>query len=83
MDANKDVLAQSNLLTAEAQAAKIDDLIIVIKAADESAAQVALSQVDALIARRSAGNSDSGIQYRPKTIESALQMLPDAGWVLV
>ncbi len=82
-DANKDVLAQSNLLTAEAQAAKIDDLIIVIKAADESAAQVALSQVDALIARRSAGNSDSGIQYRPKTIESALQMLPDAGWVLV
>ncbi|OQY21580.1 MAG: hypothetical protein B6I34_07095, partial [Anaerolineaceae bacterium 4572_32.1] len=34
--ANKDVLAQSNLLTPEAQAAAADDLLIVIQAQDDA-----------------------------------------------
>jgi FdrA protein len=54
--ANKDVLAQSGLLSAEAQAAGADDLVIVVRAADSAAADAALAQVDALLTRRSAGS---------------------------
>ena len=45
-DANKDILAQSDLLTPEAQAAVADDLLVVVRAEDEGAAQAALGQVD-------------------------------------
>ena len=38
-DANKDVLAQSDLLAQEAHKAKADDLVVVIKAEDQAAAQ--------------------------------------------
>ncbi len=81
-NANKDVLRQSDLLTAEAQTAKADDLIIVIRTSNNASAQIAFIQVDSLLARR--GNSseaDNG--YRPKTIESASHTLPEADWVLV
>ena len=45
-DANKAVLAHSNLLTPEAQDAMADDLVIVVRAEDDSAAQAALAQVE-------------------------------------
>ncbi|MGA9350956.1 MAG: acyl-CoA synthetase FdrA [Anaerolineae bacterium] len=79
-DANKDVLAQSGLLTPEAQAAVADDLVIVIRAENDAAAQAALSQVDALLTQRRGGIEQD---YRPKSLESAAQMMPDAQWVLV
>ncbi len=78
--ANKDVLAQSNLLTPEAQAAAADDLLIVIQAQDDASAQAALDQVDTLLTRRRASADQ---EFRPKSLESAAQMLPDARWVLV
>lgn len=79
-DANKDILAQIGLLPPEAQAAKLDDLVIVVRAEDDAAAQAALSQVDALLVRR---KSVTDQEYRPQSLESAAQMLPDAQWVLV
>jgi FdrA protein len=80
-DANKELLAQSDLLAAEVQAAGVDDMVIVIKADDGAAAQAALEGVDdLLVARRSVGIED---EYRPKSLESAAQMMPDAQWVLV
>jgi len=81
--ANKDVLAQSNLLTPEIQAARPDDLIIVIDATTEEAATDALAQVDTLLQRK--GNRDPGSagDYRPKSLESATQMLPAAGWTMI
>ncbi len=79
-DANKELLDQSGLLLPEAQAAKADDLIIVVKAEDAEAAESALSQVDELLARRRTVVEQ---EYRPKSIEAAAQMLPDANWVLV
>ncbi len=81
-DANKDVLAQSGLLAPEAQAAAADDLVIVVRAEDEAAAQAALDRVDDLLAERRGGG---GIEedYRPKSLETADQMLPEAQWVLV
>jgi FdrA protein len=78
--ANKDILAQSGLLTPEAQAAVADDLVIVVRAEDDTAAQAALAQVDELLTRRRKGIEQ---EYRPKSLESAAQMMPDAQWVLV
>jgi len=79
-DANKDVLAQSDLLTPEVQAAVADDLVIVVRAEDDAAAQAALGQVDELLTRRRGGVEQ---EYRPRSLESAAQMIPHAQWVLV
>jgi len=79
-DANKELLVQSNLFPPEAQAAKADDLLIVVRATDEAAADAALAQVDELLARRRTAVEQA---YRPKSLESAAQMLPDARWVLI
>ncbi|MEE8389830.1 MAG: hypothetical protein V3S14_03405, partial [Anaerolineae bacterium] len=79
-DANKDILAQSDLLTPEIQAAVADDLVIVVRVDQDAAAQAALGQVDELLTRRRGGVDQ---EYRPKSLESAAQMLPDAQWVLV
>ena len=79
-DANKAILAQSDLLAPQAQAALADDLVIVICAEDCAAAQSALDQVDELLAQRRKGVEQ---EYRPKSLESAAQMMPDAQWVLV
>lgn len=80
-EANKDVLAQSNLTTVEVTAAKADDLLIVVRAESDEAAQNAIGQIDALLTRRSSSDSTNG--YRPKSLEGATQLLPEAQWVLV
>jgi len=79
-DANKELLAQNHLLTPDAQAAHAEDLLIAISAGDESAAASALAQVDELLTRKRAGVDET---YRPKSLDSALQMLPEAQWVLI
>ncbi|RLC79455.1 MAG: FdrA family protein [Chloroflexi bacterium] len=78
--ANKDILAQSDLLTPEVQSAVADDLVIVVRAQDDGAAQAALAQVDELLTRRR-GTIEQ--EFRPKSLESAAKMLPEAQWVLV
>src|SRR5690554_707531 len=50
--ANKELLAQSSLLTPEAEQAGADDLILVVRGASDEAAEAALAQVDALLHRR-------------------------------
>jgi len=79
-DANKDILAQIDLLLPKARAAKPDDLVIVVRAQDEAAALEALSQVDSLLVRR---KSTIDQEYRPQSLETAAQMMPEAKWVLV
>ncbi len=79
-DANKDLLAQVDLLTPEAKAAQADDLVIVVKAETEDAARAALAQVDELLARRRSRVSQA---FRPKSLESAANVLPEAQWVLI
>ncbi len=79
-DANKDILAQSGLLTPEARTASADDLVIVVRAEGETAAQAALCQVDELLTR---SRRDLEQDYRPRSLESAAGMMPDARWVLV
>jgi len=78
--ANKDILAQSGLLTLDAQAAGADDLLIVVKGATAADAQAAITQVDALLTRKRGGGEQD---YRPKSLATAAEMLPGAQWVLV
>jgi FdrA protein len=78
--ANKQVLEQSALLTAGAQSARAEDLVITVRAENEAAAEAALAQVDRLLTRHATA-ADSA--YRPRSLESAVQMLPPARWVLV
>jgi len=79
-DSNKELLAHIGLDTPEVKDAKPDDLAIVVKADDNKAADEALAQVDGLLAaRKSSGDQE----YQPRSLESAVEMLPDAEWVII
>jgi len=80
-DANKEVLAQSDMLTPEAQTAGTDDLIIVVRGAEASSAQAAIEKVDELLSARRTGGIEQ--EYCPRSLETAAQMLPAAQWVLI
>jgi FdrA protein len=80
-DANKELLAQSGLLVAEAGAAGNDDLIIVVRGEDEASALAAVARVDELVAARRGRSGDQ--EYLPRSLETAAKMLPEAQWVLV
>ncbi len=77
--ANRDLLAANNLLP-ESIAANPDDLLIVIKAETDDAAQDALAQVDSLLVRRKSSNSQD---FRPRSLSAAVKQLPEANWVLI
>ena len=76
--ANKELLAQSGLLSSEAEAAGPEDLIL---AARGEGAADALAQVDELLKRRRPEVSAGA--YQPKSLAGAVQQAPDADWVLV
>ena len=80
-DANKEVLAQSGMLVSEAEAAGANDLVIVVSGNDETSAQTALDKVDELVSSRRSSGGDQ--DYHPRSMETAVEMLPDAQWVLV
>lgn len=80
-DANKDILAQSDLMSPEVQAAVADDLVIVVKAQDKASAKAAIEKVDGLLTvRRGAGTDE---EYRPKSLDTAAKMLPEAQWIII
>lgn len=73
------LLAENELLPAEVRAGP-DDLLIVVHGASPEAAEDALKQVDALLTRRrSSGESE----FRPRSLESAVKLLPEAQWVAI
>ncbi|MEZ4770390.1 MAG: acyl-CoA synthetase FdrA [Caldilineales bacterium] len=77
--ANRDVL-ESTGFDVSGIDAKPEDLLIVVKAGSGQAAEAALAQVDALLTRR---KSDTGSDYKPRSLRAATSALPDADWVLV
>jgi len=80
--ANLELLEQSGLLTDDAKKAGANDLLIVVKAEGDGAAAEALGQVDSLLAKRRSAVAASA-EFRPKSLETAVQQLPGANWVLV
>lgn len=79
-ESNKELLSHINLLSPEVETAKPDDLVIVVRGEDEKIAQEALGKVDELLSARKSGLDQ---EYMPKSLESAVEELPYASWVLV
>ncbi|MBK9006622.1 MAG: acyl-CoA synthetase FdrA [Anaerolineae bacterium] len=80
--ANRDLLATNNLLPADISA-NPDDLLIVVKANDDTSAENAIGQVDELLARRKSSNSQDSLDFRPRSLSAAVKQLPEANWVLI
>jgi FdrA protein len=76
---NCDLLGANQLLPASISTSP-DDLLIVVKAESDEAAQAALSQIDTLLLQRKAPTSQD---LRPRSLNVAAKQLPDAKWVLV
>jgi FdrA protein len=79
-ESNKELLAHIDLLSPEVQSSKPDDLVIVVRAEDEKTALEAISKVDELLTRRKSGIEQ---EYKPHSLETAAEMLPNASWVLI
>lgn len=79
-EGNKELLAHIDLVSPEVDAAKPDDLVIVVRAENDAAAQEAIGQVDGLLTRK---KTASGGERRPQSIEAAVEELDNAEWVLI
>lgn len=79
--ANRDVLEATGFALTGIDASP-EDLLIVVKAADDQAASAALAQVDELLARRRSSTAQAGA-YRPRSLRAAASALPSARWVLI
>jgi FdrA protein len=77
--ANLDLLEDTGLPIKDVEA-RPEDLLIVIKAKSKSTADEALKQVDALLTRR---RSAAASTYRPRSLDAAVDQLPQANWVLI
>jgi FdrA protein len=80
--ANHDVLRQSGLLTAEAERAGPNDLVIVVEADSESLARAALARAEELLAATERRLRAAG-RILPRTMESAHRQLPGANLALI
>ncbi len=79
-DSNKEILSHINLITPEGKSANTNDLIIVVRAENDKAAASAISSVDEILsARKQSSESES----RPRSMETAIDKLPSAKWVLI
>jgi len=78
--ANRDLLAANNLLP-DSISANPDDLLIVVKANDDSSAAGAIERVDALLAHRKTLTVSE--DFRPRSLSAAVKQLPQAKWVLI
>ncbi|MBI2123061.1 MAG: acyl-CoA synthetase FdrA [Armatimonadetes bacterium] len=79
--ANKELLRDADLLTAEAEAARPDDLILVVRGASAESADAALATAQELLVRRR--ESTSGEAYRPKTLATAVRMQSGTNLALI
>ena len=79
---NQGLLEQIGLATAESKEARPNDLILTVDADSDAAAEAALAAAKELLAQRRQV-SESAAEVRPRTLESALRMLPDANLVAI
>lgn len=77
---NLELLRDGGLLPPDLGDLAAEDLVVVVRAADQEAAEAALGRVEELLARRRA---ESDGELRPRSLTSALRALPEAQWVLV
>lgn len=82
-DANKRVLAEVGLLTAELERAGANDLMIVVDAESEMAAGDAIIEAERLLTERDSSSPTSAAAAPPKTIEQARGKLAAANMALI
>ncbi len=80
--ANREIMADANLLATEGVAARGDDLILAIRALDEAAATAALANASDLLATPK-GAEGEGPGWRPRTLRTAVSALPGANLALI
>lgn len=78
-EANKSILSQSDLLTAEALAASPNDLIIAVRT--DSLADEALAEAEKLLQKKA--TAEKGGEFRPKTVRGAVKLHPDANVAII
>lgn len=79
-DANKDILQNTNLLTAEAETASPNDLMIVVDSADEDVMEEVLSTVEEFLSDLSSKGGET--KTASTSWAEALEALPDANMAL-
>jgi succinyl-CoA synthetase alpha subunit len=79
---NHGLLDQIGLATAQSQAARPNDLILTVDAESEAAADGALAAAKELLTQRRQA-SDAMADVRPRTLESALRLLPNANLAVI
>ena len=79
---NKRLLAEADLLDAEGEKARPDDLIISLRADSEPSLQAAMELIEEWMAQRLT-DIPSGEEQPPRTLDSALNRWPDAAVVLI
>jgi FdrA protein len=77
--ANCDLLSANNLLPRSISASP-DDLLVVVKAESDGAAEEAMAQIDTLLLGRKSTNAQD---FRPRSLSAAAKQLPAANWVLI
>ena len=79
---NRELLRHAGLLTSEGEAARPDDMIIALRAANEQDVDQALAQIQKWLDRRQAPQP-AGEIGPPHTLGSALERMPGANVVLI
>jgi len=78
---NLEIMREAGLLAPEGEAAGPNDLVVAVRASDAAATEAALSQAEDALERKSAP-AEHG-QWRPRTLDGALDRMGDANLVLV
>jgi len=81
-DTNKEILQKLGLLTSDGEKALKDDMILAVKAEDESAADEALRKIEDMLMKAPAAAAPEAerIYY---SVDSALEAMPDANFAVV
>jgi succinyl-CoA synthetase alpha subunit len=88
---NLALLRHAGLLAREGEAATPTDLVIAVSAGDEAAARVAWDAAERALGQRSVRGGGPGVRHAldrgagsaPRTLRSAIEMLPDANLALI
>jgi FdrA protein len=80
-EANKSILAETDLLTEEAKTATPNDLLITVSAESDVHAEAALQKAVSLLKKKTI--ADESGEFRPKTIRGALASHPDANVAII
>ena len=80
--ANLEILSDAGLLAEETNSAQGDDLILAVRARDPAAAEAALSEAEALLAKPKS-SAESSSAWRPRTLRAAVKTLPEANLALI